>query len=106
MSPPSESYRKRIYFSLFFSVVHVYAFLNALVFWTVLVPQGHGHLPGDDNTKKPSEMFRTSNSFEDFFSDGWFEQFCVLNLWGVTAIIAFVEIIFLNSIKRPVVSTF
>lgn len=41
---------------------------------------------------------------EDFFTgDGWFPPFCVLNLFGVTALIATLEILVLNSVKRPVV---
>lgn len=50
MSPPEQpSYsRRRFYFSLFYSLVHVYSFMVTLIYWAVLVPQGHGHLPKHD----------------------------------------------------------
>lgn len=40
---------------------------------------------------------------EEFFGQGWFQPFCLINLWGVTALIALIEILALNSIKRQVV---
>ncbi|KAK2066732.1 hypothetical protein P8C59_000522 [Phyllachora maydis] len=58
--------------------------MNALVFWAVLVPQGHVSDSGD------------------LFEGGWFKPFCIINLWGTTALLAVVEIMFLNSIKRQV----
>ena len=119
MTPPVQTARsrKRFYFSLFYTIVHVVVFMNALIFWTVLVPQDHGHLPkkGDD-AEELSGVFKPLGcgstrmllideaDVGDFFGDGWFEPFCVLNLWGFTAFLAFVEILVLNSVKRQVVS--
>ncbi|KAK3323843.1 hypothetical protein B0T19DRAFT_214530 [Cercophora scortea] len=99
-SPPIQTAhsRKRFYFSLFYIFVHVVVFINSIVFWTVLVPNGHGHFPeGEDDGDAEAE-----GSFEDFWSDGWFQPFCIINLWGVTALLAFIEIVYLNSVKRPV----
>jgi hypothetical protein len=41
---------------------------------------------------------------EEFFGHGWFQPFCLINLWGITALLALIEILALNSIKRQVVS--
>jgi len=58
MQPPQQTgyARSRFYFSLFYSLVHVYCFMMTLIFWTVLVPNGHGHLPKhpDDPATPPS----------------------------------------------------
>ncbi|KAK3389189.1 hypothetical protein B0H63DRAFT_463150 [Podospora didyma] len=97
MSPPVQTARsrKRFYFSLFYTIVHVVVFMNALIFWTVLVPQDHGHLPKGHEAESYSDV-------GDFFSDGWFEPFCVLNLWVFTTFLASAEILVLNSVKRQV----
>jgi hypothetical protein len=39
---------KDLYFSLFYTAVHVFALINALVFWAILVPSGHAHVAGMD----------------------------------------------------------
>ncbi|KAK0721656.1 hypothetical protein B0T26DRAFT_643757 [Lasiosphaeria miniovina] len=96
MSPPIQTLhsRKRLYFSLFYTFVHVVVFMNAIIYWTVLVPAEHGHFPKKDEA--------ADESVEDFFGDGWFKPFCIINLWGVIALLGFVEILILNSVKRPV----
>lgn len=50
MSPPAQTMqtRKRFYFSLFYTIVHVFAIMNVIIYWSVLVPKGHGHFPKDD----------------------------------------------------------
>lgn len=40
----------------------------------------------------------------DLFGEGWFKAFNVFNFYGVTSVIMAVEILLLNSIKRPFVS--
>ena len=48
MQPPQQRSgysRGRFYFSLFYTLVHVYSFMLIVIYWTVLVPNGHGHLP-------------------------------------------------------------
>ncbi|KAM7195766.1 hypothetical protein V8F20_007336 [Naviculisporaceae sp. PSN 640] len=100
MSPPIQTpgSRKRLYFSLFYTIVHVFAAMNVIIYWVILVPNGHGHLP-----KGKYEGFPTFDAIEDFFtSDGWFHPFCIVNLWVVTGLIAFAEVLFLNSVRRQV----
>ncbi|KAK0645752.1 hypothetical protein B0T16DRAFT_146212 [Cercophora newfieldiana] len=98
MSPPAQKpeSRKRFYFSLFYSVVHVVALMNATIYWTVLVPKGLGHFPKGD------EEELSMSSREEFFGQGWFQPFCLINLWCFTAFLALIEIGALNSIKRQV----
>ncbi|KAK0636998.1 hypothetical protein B0T17DRAFT_504384 [Bombardia bombarda] len=99
MSPPVQTMhsRKRFYFSVFYTAVHVFAFMNVIIYWAVSVPNGHGHFP-----KGEGEGESVFSAAEDFWSNGWFEPFCLINLWGVTALIAFIEVLILNSIKRQV----
>jgi len=53
MSPPFQTIRsrKRLYFSLFYTLVHVFAILNVILYWAMLVPKSLGHFP----TGEPSE---------------------------------------------------
>jgi hypothetical protein len=50
LSPPVQKphEHKDLYFSLFYTTVHVFSLISALVFWTVLVPTGHGSLASLD----------------------------------------------------------
>lgn len=54
MSPPIQTIhsRKRFYFSLFYTIVHVFAVLNVILYWAVLVPKGHGHFPTGEPTEE------------------------------------------------------
>ncbi|KAI1738842.1 hypothetical protein F4680DRAFT_466931 [Xylaria scruposa] len=109
-SPPHRvSNFERLSFSLFYTISHVFSLLNALLYWAVLVPSGHG---GFAPPKFPHHHHNPGNSTGIFYdpNKGLFEEddikaFSILNIWSITAIIAFVEIVFLNSIRRqsPVV---
>ncbi|KAI1747394.1 hypothetical protein F4782DRAFT_535425 [Xylaria castorea] len=109
-SPPHRvSNIERLSFSLFYTISHVFSLLNALLYWAVLVPSGHG---GFATPKFPHHHHNPGNSTGIFYDPkkGLFEEddikaFSILNIWSITAIIAFVEIVFLNSIRRqsPVV---
>ncbi|PTB43626.1 hypothetical protein M441DRAFT_135928 [Trichoderma asperellum CBS 433.97] len=78
------SLRKQFYFSLFYTTTVVFAFMNTVIYWFITRPH-------DIETAPVS----------DIFGQGWFKSFCILNLYGITAIIMIIEILFLNSIKRP-----
>lgn len=57
MTPPQQTpySRKRFYFSLYYTIVHVVVFMNVLIYWSVLVPKGHGHFPkGGDSDEEES----------------------------------------------------
>lgn len=127
---------ERLSFSMFYTVSHVFTFLNALLYWVVLVPAGHG---GFKTPKFPHHHHNTGNTTGIFYDPGkqhtrfleplyvvpscgfilggtnsslgkgLFEEddiksFSILNIWTITAVIAFVEVVFLNSIRRQSVS--
>jgi hypothetical protein len=46
----------------------------------------------------------TEGAAPGFFGNGWFQPFSIINLYGVTSLISWLEILFLNSIKRQAVS--
>ncbi|KAI8956327.1 hypothetical protein F4801DRAFT_595557 [Xylaria longipes] len=104
-SPPNRvSNIERLSFSLFYTISHVFPLLNALLYWTVLVPSGHG---GFTPPKFPHHHHNAGNSTGIFYdpNKGLFEEddikaFSILNIWSITALIAFIEIVFLNSIRR------
>ncbi|KAI0803939.1 hypothetical protein GGR55DRAFT_682078 [Xylaria sp. FL0064] len=104
-SPPQQaSAIERIGFSMFYTISHVFTLLNTLLYWTVLVPAGHG---GFRAPEFPSHRHSPGNSTSILYdpNKGLFEEddikaFSILNIWTITAIIAFVEILFLNSIRR------
>ncbi|KAK4463947.1 hypothetical protein QBC42DRAFT_322538 [Cladorrhinum samala] len=112
LSPPVQTpqSRKRFYFSVFFTIVHVFAIMNCVIYWTVLVPLGYGKFPGagggdggdDGDAGEGGEESASITSAEDFFGDYWFQPYCLINLYCITGLIAIFEILVLNSIKRQV----
>ncbi|KAJ2977346.1 hypothetical protein NUW58_g7838 [Xylaria curta] len=110
LSPPNRvSNLEHFIFSMLYTVSHVFPWLNGIMYWSVLVPSGHG---GFKIPKFPHHHHDVGNSTGVFYdpNKGLFEEddikaFSILNIWSITAIIAFVEVAFLNSIRRqsPVV---
>ncbi|KAI1169643.1 hypothetical protein F4777DRAFT_584713 [Nemania sp. FL0916] len=96
-------------FSMFYTVSHVFALLNALMYWTVLVPAGHGgfkppHIPHHHHGVGNSTRIYYDPG-KGLFDEDEIKSFSILNVWSITAVIAFIEMAFLNSIRRqtPVV---
>ncbi|KAI3331618.1 hypothetical protein HD806DRAFT_546025 [Xylariaceae sp. AK1471] len=104
-SPPHRvTNTERLSFSMFYTISHVFTLLNALLYWAVLVPAGHG---GFLVPKVPHHHHTPGNSTATFYdpNKGLFEEdgikpFSILNIWSITAIIAFFEMVLLNSIRR------
>ncbi|KAJ1334199.1 hypothetical protein MN608_04205 [Microdochium nivale] len=108
ITPPSEdNCRNRRYaFSMFYTTAHVFAFMNSIVYWGVLVPAGHGgfkipDMPqhGHDGTEG-GEMFVAYDPDKGLFEEDAIKPFVILNLWTITSVIAFIEMLFLNSMRR------
>ncbi|KAK3989346.1 hypothetical protein QBC44DRAFT_350600 [Cladorrhinum sp. PSN332] len=101
LSPPVQTSqsRKRFYFSIFFTIVHVIVIMNCVIYWSVLVPQGYGKFPGGGDEGAESVSI---SSAETFFGDYWFQPYCLINLYCVTGLIALFEVFVLNSIKRQI----
>lgn len=115
MSPPEQTSdsRRRFYFSLFYTVTHVFALMLVATYWTILVPNGHAHWPSGGDDVEGSGYFVIMNleegdskypPFKDIMSEGWFKGFCLLNLFLFPAILTVVEALFLNSMRRQEVS--
>ncbi|KAI0882965.1 uncharacterized protein GGS22DRAFT_169168 [Annulohypoxylon maeteangense] len=106
LSPPNKACCpiRRFFFSMFYTIAHVFPFMNTLIYWGCLVPSGHGgfkppHMP-HSHTGYPC-----GNSTAKFPDKGLFElepidSFSIINVWSITSIIALIEISFLNSIRR------
>ncbi|KAH7039637.1 uncharacterized protein B0I36DRAFT_357039 [Microdochium trichocladiopsis] len=108
ISPPArDTCRNRRYlFSMFYTTAHVFAFMNSIVYWGVLVPAGHG---GFKIPKMPShghqgpggsDFLDAYNPDKGLFDEDAIKPFVILNLWTVTSLIAIIEIFFLNSMRR------
>lgn len=113
MSPPEQTpdARKRFYFSLFYTVTHVFALLLVMTYWTIQVPNGHGHWPSGDGKNGGGDggvgffvIFddgdRKIPPFKDVFSEGWFKPFCLFNLYVFPSVLTVIEVVFLNSMRR------
>ncbi|KAI1133145.1 hypothetical protein F5Y10DRAFT_130144 [Nemania abortiva] len=100
---------ERLSFSMFYTVSHVFTLLNALLYWTVLVPAGHGGFQPPSVPHHHHDAGNTTGIFYDpskgLFEEDDIKSFGILNIWSITAVIAFLEMSFLNSIRRqsPVV---
>ncbi|KAK7748702.1 hypothetical protein SLS53_000724 [Cytospora paraplurivora] len=118
MSPPEQrpDSRRRFYFSLFYTVTHVFALLNVVHYWAILVPNGHKHWPhkglgggiggGGGGSSDGSgfvvfEAIGHKNPFKEITSQGWFPVFSLFNLYIFPAIATLVEATSLNSMRRP-----
>lgn len=109
MSPPEQlpGSRRRLYFSLFYTITHVFALMNVVIYWAVLVPSGHDHWPSKGSDDVSSGFFviiqdmEKKNPLKGIMDQGWFPAFCLLNLYVFPAIITLIETTSLNSMRRP-----
>ncbi|KAH8199542.1 hypothetical protein TruAng_006293 [Truncatella angustata] len=112
LSPPARAScpKRRFFYSLFYTVAHVFTFTNTILYWAVLVPSGHGgfkapklphiHNPGTNST------FFLYNPNKGLFEEDDIKAFSIINVWTITSIIGFLEVLLFNSIRRqtPVAS--
>ncbi|RYP59632.1 hypothetical protein DL770_010160 [Monosporascus sp. CRB-9-2] len=106
LSPPSRSTsdRRRFLLGLFYAVTHVFAFMNTLIYWGILVPSGHGGFKPPPFPQHPAPDGNASVTYDPdkgLFEEGSIKSFSILNLSLINSIIAAIEIFFLNSIRRP-----
>ncbi|KAI5921503.1 hypothetical protein F4810DRAFT_712541 [Camillea tinctor] len=116
LSPPrqADNSRRRFAFSMFYTIAHVFTFMNTVIYWGVLVPYGHGgfkqiHPPGHShrgNQTSASIMYspsRASTMYDPnkgLFEEDPIKALGILNLSTITTLIGVIEIFFLNSIRR------
>ncbi|KAH8168752.1 hypothetical protein LIA77_10878 [Sarocladium implicatum] len=101
------SLRKQFYFTMFYTLTTVFAFMNSTIYWFIT----RAHSLGDDSSDTPDDgdapeaVLKSGGNigapFSDLFGEGWFKPFVVFNFYAVTSAIMVIEILFLNSIKRP-----
>ncbi|KAF3767276.1 hypothetical protein M406DRAFT_251747 [Cryphonectria parasitica EP155] len=109
MSPPEQTSddRRRFYFSLFYTVTHVFALMNVMIYWTIMVPSGHSHWPSGGSGEEGLYMVMNADDgnskfppFKDVFSEGWFKPFSLFNLYVFPALVTVIESLFMNSMRR------
>ncbi|KAL7792128.1 hypothetical protein V8C37DRAFT_402540 [Trichoderma ceciliae] len=116
------SLRKQFYFTMFYTATVVFSFMNTAIYWFITrqhdlekAPDttppitrnlGQGN-PGEDKAGEGklwgavASLPVSDTPFSDLFGQGWFKPFVIFNLYGITSIIMVIEILLLNSIKRP-----
>ncbi|KAI1205237.1 uncharacterized protein F4807DRAFT_443984 [Annulohypoxylon truncatum] len=106
LSPPNTAACpiRRFFFSMFYTIAHVFPFMNTLVYWGCLVPCGHGGFKPPSMPHSHGDLL-SRNSTARFPNKGLLElepidSFSIINVWSITSIIALIEIGFLNSIRR------
>jgi hypothetical protein len=86
LSPPRQhaTTQNRTYFSIFYSAANTFPFTSSLIHWAVMIPTHKTSIPADQ-----------------IFSNDWHTSFFVINKWGISALLAFIEVLFLSSIRCP-----
>jgi hypothetical protein len=80
-----ESSSCHLYSNMLYTTAHVFNFVNTVMYWGVVVPHAKS---------ANGELTRTR----------WLNSFFVAHMYGVTSLIAFIEVMFLNTIKHHHVS--
>ncbi|RYP39423.1 hypothetical protein DL768_010717 [Monosporascus sp. mg162] len=85
LSPPSRSNsdRRRFLFGLFYAVAHVFAFMNTLIYWGILVPSGRGGFKPPSFPQHPAPDGNASVTYDPdkgLFEEGSIKPFSILNL--------------------------
>lgn len=111
ISPPEQrpDSRRRFYFSLFYTITHVFTLMNVVIHWAVTVPSGHDQWPskggggggGGSGFSMVFEDIGDKTSLKSIGSQGWFPPFCLFNLYVFPAIITLIEATVLNSMRQP-----
>ncbi|OTA55605.1 hypothetical protein K449DRAFT_438524 [Hypoxylon sp. EC38] len=108
-SPPNMAVCgiRRFLFSLFYTIAHVFPFMNTVLYWALLVPSGHGGfkppaLPHHHHISPPHDNATIAGFSPDkgLFEEHPIKAFSIINVWSITSIIGVIEIFFLNSIRR------
>ncbi|TFB05000.1 hypothetical protein CCMA1212_003198 [Trichoderma ghanense] len=100
--------RYQFYFTLFYFTTVAYAFMNSAIYWFVTRPHDLVHVVTGLFTQYPDEVklwdataVTLARPFNDIFGEGWLRAFTLINLYAVTPVIMAIEVLFLNSIRRP-----
>ncbi|KAI1376987.1 hypothetical protein F4677DRAFT_416980 [Hypoxylon crocopeplum] len=107
-SPPNQACCgiRRFCFSMFYTMAHVFPFMNTMIYWACLVPTGHGGFkpPSMPHRHYPQPPCGNATIRYDpgkgLFEEDDIKAFSIINVWSITSVIAIIEIVFLNSIRR------
>ncbi|KAH8649826.1 hypothetical protein BX600DRAFT_554302 [Xylariales sp. PMI_506] len=106
LSPPTQgdcSFR-RLTFSMFYTVAHVFTFMNTILYWAVLVPAGHGGFKLPDlprHEHPPHNATAMYDPHKGLFEEDDIKAFSIINIWSITSVIGLMEVMLFNSIRRP-----
>ncbi|KAK7911935.1 hypothetical protein PG985_014416 [Apiospora marii] len=107
--PPSRNrygnHTHPIWFSMLYTVSHVFTLMNTIIYWAVLVPAGHGGFqPPNAPHRHPHAPDNSTVAGYDphkgLFEEGHLKSFSIINVWSITSVIALLEILLFNSIRR------
>ncbi|KAI1415481.1 hypothetical protein F5Y13DRAFT_207200 [Hypoxylon sp. FL1857] len=106
-SPPNRAkcHIRRFGFSMFYTNAHVFAFMNTVLYWALLVPTGHGgfkepHMPHRISPPSSNVTIAGFSPDKGLFEEDPIKAFSIINVWSITSAISVIEIFFLNSIRR------
>ncbi|KAI1767810.1 hypothetical protein GGR53DRAFT_525864 [Hypoxylon sp. FL1150] len=106
-SPPNEAshHNRKFWFSMFYTMAHVFPFMNTMLYWAVLVPTGHGgfqppSMPHHHADQPIGNATIRYDPGKGLFEEDDIKAFSIINVWSITTVIALIEIGFLNSIRR------
>ncbi|KAI1102728.1 hypothetical protein F4804DRAFT_342993 [Jackrogersella minutella] len=110
LSPPNKANCpiRRYLFSLFYTIAHVFPFMNTLIYWGILVPAGHGgfkppsmpHFHSLGVSCTGNETIKYPATDKGLFELEPIDSFSIISVWTITSVIAIIEISVLNSIRR------
>ncbi|KAI1074047.1 hypothetical protein F5B20DRAFT_574375 [Whalleya microplaca] len=107
LSPPNKANcpTRRYIFSMFYTISHVFPFMNTLVYWGILVPSGHGGFKQPNFPHGHPQPLPNATVLYDpnkgLFEEDDIKAFSIINVWTLTTVIGLIEILGLNSIRRP-----
>ncbi|CZR67593.1 uncharacterized protein PAC_17492 [Phialocephala subalpina] len=86
LSPPRQhtSTKNKTWFGIYYSATNSFPYTSLLIHWAILVPKNKTTIPADQ-----------------IFNNGWFTTFFVLNKFGISALVGFIEVLFFSSIRIP-----
>ncbi|KAI6313733.1 hypothetical protein MCOR34_005178 [Pyricularia oryzae] len=113
-APPEQrpNSPKSLFFSLYFTISHVAAFMNTFIYVTVLAPHGHGIGKNEKQSEgssagdkdKPGNGNNGNNDGHRVIviDDNTLRNLALISLFVLPSVVALLEILFLNSIKPQI----
>jgi hypothetical protein len=109
-SPPRSNCNtnNKYFFSVFYFVIVTFPHIVTLIYWAILVPKQKTELSGEPGMSNPTLrliyiIFNLSPG-NVILDNGWFCKYYIATKYGINSLIAFFELFYLSSIKRPDVS--